>query len=413
MQLDAPSGGGPASSGKGGKKRDSKHPSPASVLQPHQPTPAAPPWQLRPPASIAAPNSPAPLPAPAALPAAPMTPTLDAQDWVPAVPGAFGLPVVNQDLSELSVGFKGLADEQRLSDARTLRKDALGEKGEKHGKVKRMTYEQYAALDPMEKAAIDFNTMLVRAVRKDKHNQEEYDPTPAEVTTYDDTVERLFGEDRGSKLYAPETLGVLDQIKFRDESADLDDFLKLKAAITKRDLKNIEAPSLDFISEGLQPAPTEPAPARADLTQMLASRTQLMLQESLDRGNQLLQTTQQTAAVNRNEAVTLLGGFANTPAAAPGYGAAVDEAGHKTMDGYFQESLEALARDESARDASTDKILSDMRATLSRPGEFEKFLAYADSFSANAQRFDDSLGAVEGVQYRTPEQFRELLGLAE
>jgi hypothetical protein len=47
------------------------------------------------------------------------------------------------------------------------------------------------------------------------------------------------------------------------------------------------------------------------------------------------------------------------------------------------------------------------------PEEFDAFLAYADARSGNAARYGLDLGDAEDVKYRSPEKFRELLGLEE
>ena len=45
------------------------------------------------------------------------------------------------------------------------------------------------------------------------------------------------------------------------------------------------------------------------------------------------------------------------------------------------------------------------------PDEYKAFLTYADNRSMQAARYGQNLGDTEGVTYRSPEEFRTLLGL--
>mgnify|MGYP000370241441 CR=1 FL=1 len=75
-----------------------------------------------------------------------------------------------------------------------------------------MTWEDYNALTPLRRSAVDYNTSLTRAVRRDRQMQDEYSPGDQQREAYDKTVARLFGEDGGSDWYAPETVALLQQI---------------------------------------------------------------------------------------------------------------------------------------------------------------------------------------------------------
>ena len=138
--------------------------------------------------------------------------------------------------------------EQAVLDAeRAQRKHAIGaDKKDHSGKVPiskrtdRMTQEEYDALTPEQRAAVDFNAMLVQAVRTDRHQQEEYKPSDEQRAAYDQSVTDMFGQGGGSKMYAPATMAVLGQLGYQDNASDLDDFLRLKAAIKEKDLKRID-----------------------------------------------------------------------------------------------------------------------------------------------------------------------------
>lgn len=293
------------------------------------------------------------------------------------------------------------------------------------GDVSRMSWDEYQALDERQRAAVDFNTMLVRAVKKDLHHQADYAPTDQEKASYNMALDRMFGDDNtGSELatYAPETVSVLKQIGFNDDKADLDDFLGLKAAITAHDIKHLddklnqfpgkEAPNATALIQGSQDASvTSPGEERLQLSQSLADSTAYM-QDAITKGNNLLQSIQQTAAVARNNTVEELGGIANHPKPMTGYGdPQFDATGAPTnIDAYFQQGFNLLA--DKSGNIDTKGVLADMSSVLT-PDEFNAFMDYANNRTAQSDRFDVALGTQEGVQYRNPTQLRKLLGFDE
>jgi hypothetical protein len=292
------------------------------------------------------------------------------------------------------------------------RADVLGTNKEKHGKVQRMTWEEYNKLTPTQRAAIDFNTMLVRAVRKDLENAETYEPNPDQRKVYDRTAEKMFGsEDRTSETYAPETLAVLKQINYKDTAGDLDDFLGLRAAITAKDLKNLpllQSTSPDAVrSSDLTSGELE----ATTLKYGLATSTQAM-EQKLAEGVQLLANMPRTAAHERRGEVGRLGGILEKEnpqlGFAPGKysetGAPVD------VNTYFQEAFAKLSAEDTSQ--KTADLLGRIESDLS-PDEFMAFKSYADIRTNNAQRFGVDLGEQAGIKYRSPEEYRDLLGLGE
>lgn len=287
---------------------------------------------------------------------------------------------------------------------RAQREHALGldrAKPRVAGEVEAMTWEKYNALPEKQKAAIDFNTALVRAVRRDTNLQERYKATDQEKATYGEAVESMFGEDGGSDIYAPETVALLKQIEFDDTSADLDDFLGLHSAITAADLKHLK------VEQGPTVFEAEANPVQLDRYQnaeALATSTQ-QLEMKLAQGRQFLDNIGRTTTTERNEHVDLLGGISKQPGELLGFGAALDERGQKTLDGFFQEGFEALANKANAKD--TDEILGTISAELS-PSEMDAFKTYVEARVANAQRFNLAMGPTKGVKYRKPEEFLNL-----
>lgn len=266
----------------------------------------------------------------------------------------------------------------------------------------RMTRAEYNALSPAERAAVDFNGELVRAVRKDTRLQKKYEKTatPEERETYDADVELLFGPDRGSETYAPETVAVLRQLDFSDTAADLDDFLNLSTAITVEDLSRIDTGGgpLDEAGRG-----------RLELQQGLAQAT-ADLRETLARGNQLLQNFSVSARTDRLQHVDMLGGSPGQVNPGLGFGPPQWDAGGNPADlnTYFQQAFDILADRANAKDR--DAILTSIGGDL-RPEEAESFWRYVDKRTRRAGRYDLDLGIEKDTRYHSAEQLRQLLGM--
>lgn len=104
--------------------------------------------------------------------------------------------------------------------------------------VRELTWEQYDALTPRQRAAVDANTTLIGAIRQDlqagltaKDNGDE---------GYTSAVEALFGKTGGSDTYAPATVAVLQSLGLSNtENGDLDQFLSGGGLVGEQDLKGL------------------------------------------------------------------------------------------------------------------------------------------------------------------------------
>jgi len=273
-----------------------------------------------------------------------------------------------------------------------------------------MTDAEYNALTPRQRAAVDFNTMLTDAVRHDKQHQGWYDENinPLERRTYDAAVTKMFGEDRGSDLYAPETMAVLRQVFGTEQGADengaLSDYTSLKATIKAKDLNSgVLAPGTPAddtrnvrVAEDTNLVESD----RQTLIDNLARGTQAM-ERVLARGNALLASPSIQFALTseRLQDMQRLGAMEPGIKATLGYGQ--DE-----VSGYFQQAFDILS--DPKNQAKKDDILGTMNSELS-PEEFKAFLAYADNRSLMAQRYKIPLGQSKNLL--TADQFRKMLGL--
>ena len=353
-------------------------------------------------------------------------------------------PADRDRLRDQILGFanEGLTPEQVDARSRNTRERVLGldqerkerRQGQKPEKptIDPMTWDEYNALDDRERAAVDFNTALVSAVRRDKKQNRlgAYDDlTEDERRIYDQAVLDMFGEDGGSRRYAPDTMALLNQLELEDQEGDLDDFLRLREAITEDDLKNLGDPMQGPVAEG-EPGQvgvregefTPDETAMLDYQLELTTATQ-QLQAELAQGNLMLQDWRTTALAARGQVpgltppagyatTAMFGGTQRVKGALPlgfGMGAGTDANG-QALDAntYFQMNFDTLAqlKDET----QVAEFLGQVQATI-EPGDYPKFLDYVDMRSAMAKRYHADLGAADGVEYRTPEEFRKLLGL--
>ena len=101
-----------------------------------------------------------------------------------------------------------------------------------------LTWEAYEALSNDQKAAIDFNTLLVDARQKDLKKPTKL--TGNDLTDYTKKVTELFGEGRGADVVATNTVGLLDQLDMDVVGQDLDEYLSLERAIDTEEIGDFE-----------------------------------------------------------------------------------------------------------------------------------------------------------------------------
>jgi hypothetical protein len=334
---------------------------------------------------------------------------------------------LEQAQRELAVDLEKSRTEKvdRMIDERKEREEALGieqsvtETNKKkpfknNVDVERMTWSEYNALTDRQRAAVDFNGMLVSAVRKDRRHFGEYDYTPGEKQEYDKLVADVFGKGHGSTAFAPETVAVLKQLDLNDDSADLDDFLTLKAAITAEDIPHlIEQSAPGAVGMSTADVPTV---NRIELASELADKTQV-LEEALAKGNQVLQSININAAIDRNEILGNIGGVENASRQTLGWKSPKWEMSPYEGEGMVPSDLNTYFQSQFDRVANTtftgdrNDVLSSLREFLNED-EVREWLQYADIRSGNAAEYGGAVGPPkEGVKYRDAHDFRSLLGL--
>jgi hypothetical protein len=292
-------------------------------------------------------------------------------------------------------------------------------------RVDRMTWDEYNALDPKQRAAVDFNAGLVTSVRRDR--KADYgEPDKDAKKAYDDLVKKIFGEDGGSDTYAPATVALLESIGFTDKNADLDDFLNLSAAVKEGDLKFLDQPGVVASGAadtalGMFGVPTtdkgeklsSTRKERVGLSQDLALRTASNIDDVMQRGNATLQTFAQSAAVDRNDLVTKLGGEAVKPAAMLGYDAPnFNEKGQPLdLNSYILKTYNSLANKANNPDDVMAILQGDIEAGIMTPEKMKAFYDFAEHRTRQALQYNMPTGDSSDITYRDPNELRVFLNM--
>ena len=315
-------------------------------------------------------------------------------------------------------------DQAIIDKARAEREDVLGIENKTAASItaddvkkmtKQLTAADYNAMTPKQRSAVDFNTLLSTAVQRDLSRQDDYEKGGIEKNaTYLTRQKELFGEDRGSDLYAPETLAVLAKLNLEDKVADLDDYLGLKVAITEDDIRKLDGKGVNKTTELLHDMPVtlsgqkqqaSDATTRDEYVNAAVNKT-AELQSVLAKGNQLLETVGAAATGDRSLDADSerLGGLRDKPVNMLGYG-------DSGTDKIFQDAYEAMADKTSGFEP--DQILAELRSAAGSDEDFQQFLSYADTRTRNAEQNKVDLGANEAGKYRSPAEFRKMLGLED
>ena len=147
-----------------------------------------------------------------------------------------------------------------------------------------LTAEEYATLTPRQRALVDFNTALVTAVKADRELS-----GGAPDAAYEESVKGMFGEDGGSKAYAPNTVRLLEEMGIDQVgTGDLDNFLQLKAGATIDEIRGLSEESATTLA-GTELTPETDAATRRQVNAVQISEAAMQtLSETLMRGQNLL-----------------------------------------------------------------------------------------------------------------------------
>ena len=222
------------------------------------------------------------------------------------------------------------------------RQVATTELGGENSETYELTWDQYNALPPRARAAVDANTMLVNAAREDREAAITADEGNDIDQGYFDDVKAMFGEQGGSDLYALSTLRALQQLGISDtKSGDLDNYLNGSALITEADLAGLSSLAPGAAYEGTDTraknAATFSDKALSSLSQVLSDGNNLLSgigsthanSQDLDQLFEMLSSRQNFDSLKDGDVSEVLGLFlAQTPGVTP-----------DTLSRYFEDRL--------------------------------------------------------------------------
>jgi len=276
--------------------------------------------------------------------------------------------------------------------------------------VRKISWDKYNNMTNLQRAAVDYNTMLWQAAKRDNRNRvdlEDMDLSAQGYTNYREAVTGMFPGDTGVAInYAPETVAFLKQIGYEGGAeADLNDFLNGNASLGMKDLKNLDkSADLGLRRAGAGDMFSNPVKEeRMDFLGGLVSQTQdaksEALSQALDSGNKLLMQFSNAAFTNaRSDMVSQLGG---TPASSSGPGLTGTEA-----DAEFQQVFDYFA-DKSQDSGSMLYALQSDWTDQKR----KQFMSYAQKrlLTAAQEGLDPTTSQL--IEPRTAEEIAKLLEL--
>lgn len=328
--------------------------------------------------------------------------------------GAAAYAASRKTLPATSSEDPGVIDAQRAYDdqLRIRRADALNvdptrtaEPVKIKEEVNKLSWDEYNNLTPLQRAAVDYNTMLVKAVKRDRRMQDQYDPNDEQMATYTNTVERMFGDKGGlsATTYAPETVALLNQLGYQgDKAGNLDDFVNLDAALQTKDLKRLDkAEDLGLRRGGAGSPFSNPVmKERMDFLGGMVSATENAQAAALEKGNKLLaQFSQASFSQLRGDDVERLGGF---DVAETGRGF-----GDSTQDATFQQLFDYFA--DKSQDSET--MLYALQSDWSEK-ERKAFMSYAQKRLLTAAQANVAPTESQLVEPRTAEEIAQVLQLS-
>lgn len=276
-----------------------------------------------------------------------------------------------------------------------------------------MTLKAYNALSPAQRAAVDFNTLLVGAREKDLNTS--YAPTQGETKKYDRTVEKMFGEEGGSETYAPETVGLLKSIDFKGVGQDLDEYLSLERAVSAKELGDFKFTQDTPVRLPAAAAPTPQQYTEARRPENLATLDSTIIEAAADQiaeamtsADTVMRDFTDAMLVQRYTDVQALGGA--------GGGLAEPEWGYG-QPGAFTSENDALGDEffkfvydftTDTKNTSMEPIWGYLDQYQFTPAETQQLFTYISDRAKNDKRYGDSEGS---GNRRSPQQILQFAGI--
>lgn len=296
------------------------------------------------------------------------------------------------DQAEMDAAFQGFKQGIRAT------RRGVNQGGSKE-RTKALTSEAYAAMSPQQKAAVELNSMLLAAIEADMpgadgkgvgHPNTGKPAKNEEGKQYQDAVEKMFTGEGKTAPYAPNTVGVLENIGWSGPATDLEDILSGKLLFTREDIQGL-GPERDGVAPD---ASLNTAESMRDELQASLVKAFTAARKEPIQGKNLLGAKRELLDYDK------MPGFSDTGReVVPGV----------TVGKFIQSGFDMLANSNS--EFTADQIIADARANLDDK-EFEAFLNFVDVNSRDAKKFRQPLGSTEGQTYFDPVEFRKEIAKA-
>jgi hypothetical protein len=263
-----------------------------------------------------------------------------------------------------------------------------------------LTEEGYQALSADQKAAVDFNTLLVEARERDLG--QEWNLTADERKEYDTRVNDIFGPQGGSKTVAPSVVNLLKSIDFKAVGQDLDEYLSLERSVTADKLKDFTLgdSELKLLEGNTKYADVRTPENLSAVEDTAVAQSKAFIEKAMQDANTVLWDFESTMGN------TLSWMNVDTSAAPLGYGqpgTRLDE-NSALMDEWLQGSYTALA----SGSVTLEDVFKDMEANKFTDEDKQGFFNYVDQRTKQQAQY--GAPAEEGVVLGV-EDIRKLVGL--
>lgn len=292
----------------------------------------------------------------------------DKPEWTPAIAprGPQAREVARdeqarQKQSEQAANLvKAMTDRARQDSLRTQR-----EANDRKETGSALTSKQWAALTPLQQAAVQSNADLAAAIQRDKDTQYKHHATAPQIRSYRDRVAELFGEDGSVGVngldYAPNTVAFLNERGLtKDDLAGktLDDIVKGDTLLLTEDVSALasERPKRDAFTV---PSEQENNLAFAERLAKGQMQYQEKIGATLKKGEALLAGV--TAAKTNMTAGQTYGAMQDK-------GQRLDKVRPETLQ-QLDLYMEALARSDSPLDKALEAINLDLNQRGVEPAE--------------------------------------------
>jgi hypothetical protein len=324
------------------------------------------------------------------------------------------LPARAEDLNSDAIMSAQKGYDEQL---RTRRADALNvdmsrtepmSNKEVNQQVKKISWAKYNNMTPLQRAAVDYNTMLMQAAKRDNRNRgEDLDTESEQYQTYANAYEDMFGGSADAAKHSPETVALLRQIGYKSDGAtELDDFLNLDAAVTAKDMRRLDnAQDLGLRRGGAGSLYSNPVMEdRMDFLGGLVNQTENAQSAALDKGNKILsQFSKQAFNMARADMVEQMGGTPATAVPNP-----TNEALSSNFNNYYNLLVDA---DLESKGVTLDTVFGSIQDHLNED-ERKQFVKYVQERLINSEADGtDITDSPDVARMRTPEEIAKLLNL--